>query len=84
MQRAAVARALLFAPPIVLADEPTASLDHASGERVADLLLDLCREARATLLIVSHATAVLRRLDTVHTLVAGRIAPPSQPGVQPC
>ena len=84
MQRAAVARALLFAPPIVLADEPTASLDHASGARVTDLLLDLCRETRATLLIVSHDTAVLRRLDTVHTLVEGRLAAAPQPGLQPC
>jgi putative ABC transport system ATP-binding protein len=84
MQRVAVARALLFAPPIVLADEPTASLDRANGERVTGLLLDLCREARATLLIVSHDTAVLRRLDPVHTLVAGRIAASSQPSLQPC
>jgi putative ABC transport system ATP-binding protein len=84
MQRVAVARALLFAPPIVLADEPTASLDRASGERVTALLLDLCRETRATLLIVSHDATLLRRLETVHTLVAGRLAAGPQSGLQPC
>jgi putative ABC transport system ATP-binding protein len=84
MQRVAIARALLFSPPIVLADEPTASLDHANGERVTNLLLDLCRQTRATLLIVSHDTAVLGRLDTVHTLVEGHLAAAPQPGLQPC
>jgi len=74
MQRVAVARALLFKPAIVLADEPTASLDSANGKRVTDLLLELCRECQSTLLIVSHDPAVLVRLNTVHTLVGGRLA----------
>jgi putative ABC transport system ATP-binding protein len=84
MQRVAVARALLFRPAIVLADEPTASLDSANGERVTDLLLELCRETQSTLLIVSHDPAVLRRLNTVHTLIGGRLAAKLQDVLQPC
>ena len=84
MQRVAVARALLFRPAIVLADEPTASLDSASGERVTDLLLELCRESQSTLVIVSHDAAVLRRLNTVHTLIGGRLVPSPQDMLQPC
>jgi putative ABC transport system ATP-binding protein len=84
MQRVAVARALLFRPAIILADEPTASLDTANGERVTDLLLDLCRETRSTLVVVSHDAAVLRRLDAVHTLVAGRLATADRETVSQC
>ncbi len=84
MQRVAVARALLFAPPIVLADEPTASLDGASSERVTTLLLDLCRETRTTVVVVSHDSAVLRRLDAVHTLVGGRLTTTAQNSVSRC
>lgn len=84
MQRVAVARALLFKPTIVLADEPTASLDAANGARVTDLLLELCRESRSTLLVVSHDPAVLRRLETVHTLMGGPLAPSTQEVPQPC
>lgn len=84
MQRVAVARALLFAPSIVLADEPTASLDGASSERVTMLLLDSCREARTTVVIVSHDSAVLRRLDAVHTLVGGRLTTTAQDTVSRC
>jgi len=84
MQRVAVARALLFKPAIVLADEPTASLDSASGKRVTDLLLELCRECQSTLLIVSHDPAVLRRLTAVHTLVGGRLADAPQHAPRSC
>jgi putative ABC transport system ATP-binding protein len=72
LQRAAVARALLFKPTLVLADEPTANLNAADGARVTDLLLELCRDSHSTLLVVSQDPAVLRRLETVHTLMGGR------------
>ena len=72
MQRVAVARALIFLPPVVMADEPTASLDAQNGRAVADLLLMLCRELGSTLIVVSHDAALLDRLDTVHRLIAGR------------
>ncbi|NVO14770.1 MAG: ATP-binding cassette domain-containing protein [Rhodoplanes sp.] len=72
-QRVAVARALIRRPALLLADEPTASLDAATGARVADLLLDAARETGASLLIVSHDPALLARADRVHRLVAGRL-----------
>src|SRR5262249_28877733 len=53
-QRVAFARALLFAPPIVVADEPTASLDPDSAALVGELLLTLCVETSSTLVVVSH------------------------------
>ncbi len=75
MQRVAVARALLFAPPVVVADEPTASLDSENGRTVGDLLLEMCRQSGSTLVVVSHDPDVLGRLDTIHTLVGGRLTP---------
>lgn len=62
-QRVAVARALLFKPEVILADEPTASLDAENREIIGGLLLDLVGEQRATLIVVSHDDALLARLD---------------------
>ncbi|MCS7062873.1 MAG: ABC transporter ATP-binding protein [Methylacidiphilales bacterium] len=60
-QRAAIARALIHSPPLVLADEPTGNLDSASGQQVLDLLLRLQKAHKLTLLMVTHnpATASL-------------------------
>jgi putative ABC transport system ATP-binding protein len=74
MQRVAVARALVKAPAIVLADEPTASLDRDTAAVVADLLCRLCREQHATLVVVTHDAALAGRLDCQLTLGAPRIA----------
>lgn len=62
-QRVAVARALLCRPAVVLADEPTASLDPQNRAIVADLLLELVSEQGATLIVVAHEDALLDRLD---------------------
>jgi putative ABC transport system ATP-binding protein len=75
MQRVAVARALLFSPPIVLADEPTASLDAETGALVHALLLEMCREARSTLIMVTHDPALARHADVCYRLVKGELVP---------
>ena len=73
-QRVAVARALLFHPPIILADEPTASLDPANREIIGELLLSLVREYQSTLIMVSHETRLLERLDYCMELKNGRLS----------
>jgi putative ABC transport system ATP-binding protein len=75
MQRVALSRALLLAPKVLVADEPTASLDADNAEAVGELLISACRAIDATLLVVSHDAALLSRLDTVHRLQRGRLAP---------
>ena len=72
-QRVAVARALLRRPPVVVADEPTASLDAASGGRVVELLAQGVREVGATLLAVTHDPALIAAVDAVHHLEHGRL-----------
>jgi putative ABC transport system ATP-binding protein len=74
MQRVALARALLLSPAVIVADEPTASLDGESARIVGELLLAACVEAGSTLLIVTHDRHLLARLDAVYTLAGGRIA----------
>jgi putative ABC transport system ATP-binding protein len=64
-QRVAIARALLQAPRLILADEPTASLDDAACERVAELLLEGARETGAALLIATHDQRLRARIDQV-------------------
>lgn len=76
MQRVAVARALLFGPPLLLADEPTASLDAATAAGIAGLLLEVCAEAGSTLIAVTHDAALAGRLGRELRLVAGRPAEP--------
>lgn len=70
-QRVAVARALLFSPPVLLADEPTASLDPEHRERIGELLCGLAREHGATLIVVSHEEALLARMQQVSSLRGG-------------
>jgi len=71
--RVAIARALINQPKIVLADEPTGSLDPASGERVADLLLRTNESARTALVVVTHNATLAQRMHRTCRLEAGRL-----------
>ena len=74
MQRAAVARALVHEPALVLADEPTGNLDTRSAARVVELLSTLAREHRATLVLVTHSPEAAAAAERVVTLSDGRVA----------
>jgi lipoprotein-releasing system ATP-binding protein len=74
-QRAALARALVLSPRLVLCDEPTGNLDAASAGKVADLLLDLHGRAHAVLVVVTHSAALAERFPDRRRLAAGRLEP---------
>ena len=73
-QRVAVVRALINRPRLLLADEPTGALDAAGAARLADLLLELNRDEGVTLVVVTHAVSVARRLGRVLGLRDGLLA----------
>ena len=72
-QRVAFARALLLNPAIVMADEPTASLDPAHRTQLGELLVALTRSQGATLIVISHEQELLVRMDRCMTLQSGRL-----------
>jgi putative ABC transport system ATP-binding protein len=69
----AIARALVFMPPLLLADEPTGNLDTATGEEILDMLEELHREFNSTLLLVTHNELAARRCDRILTIRDGVI-----------
>ena len=73
-QRAAVARALITQPALVLADEPTGNLDTANGSQVLELMLSLNREMATSLVIVTHDSGIANRMDRILTLESGTLA----------
>lgn len=76
-QRVALARAVLRRPQVLLADEPTASLDAAAGRQVGGLLLDAAAEAGATLLVATHDPVLLALLPARLVLRDGRVQAPA-------
>ena len=73
-QRVALARAFVVQPAVLLADEPTGSLDFATGEKVMELMFELNREQGTTLLLVTHDAGIARRCERRITIEAGRMA----------
>ena len=71
-QRVALARAFVVKPDVLLADEPTGSLDHATGEKVMALMLDLNHELGTTLVLVTHDVALSQRCDQRLLIEAGQ------------
>lgn len=72
-QRAALARALVNEPSVLLADEPTGNLDTATGSLVQDLMFAECRKRRMTVILVTHHEALAKKADRIVTLRDGTI-----------
>ena len=73
-QRVALARAFVTRPALLLADEPTGSLDFATGAKVMDLMFDMNREAGTTLVLVTHDRGIAARCDRQLRMEAGRLS----------
>jgi putative ABC transport system ATP-binding protein len=73
-QRVAIARAFVTRPAVLFADEPTGNLDAVTGERIIQLLFELNRATRTTLVVVTHDQAIAQRCGRIIRIEAGRIA----------
>jgi lipoprotein-releasing system ATP-binding protein len=83
MQRAAIARALVAGPRVLLADEPTGNLDEDTGRQIVGLLHDLNRQDGLTIIMVTHNREIAVGTDRVVRLTAGRAEEPV-PSPAPC
>ena len=72
-QRVAVVRALINQPKMILADEPTGSLDQTSANNLGQILIDLNKAENVTLIVVTHSHDLAERMDTVYNLYNGRL-----------
>jgi putative ABC transport system ATP-binding protein len=79
-QRVALARAFANSPRILFADEPTGNLDAETGARVIDLMVELNRESRTTLVLVTHDLELAARAGRVIRLAAGRVVSDTRQG----
>lgn len=73
MQRVAIARAVVHRPTLILADEPTGSLDTATGAQVLDLLAEIVQETQAALLLVTHSPEAVKHCERVLRMQDGQI-----------
>jgi ABC-type lipoprotein export system ATPase subunit len=73
MQRAAVVRALINQPALLLADEPTGSLDQRTSNTLGQLLVELNKEVQVTLIVVTHSHELAKRMGTLYELVDGKL-----------
>jgi len=73
-QRVALARAFVVHPAVLLADEPTGSLDFATGAKVMELMFEMNREAGTTLVLVTHDPGIAERCQRQLHIEAGRLA----------
>lgn len=73
-QRVALARAFVMRPDILMADEPTGSLDHATGQAIIDLMFELNREAGTALVLVTHDPALAQRCERQVRIAAGTLS----------
>jgi lipoprotein-releasing system ATP-binding protein len=73
MQRAAIARALVSKPQVLLADEPTGNLDHGTGSEILEILRKLNREQNLTVVMVTHDLTIAAQADRVVRLIEGRV-----------
>jgi ABC-type lipoprotein export system ATPase subunit len=73
MQRVAIARAVVHRPALILADEPTGSLDSATGVQVLDLLAEIVRETNAAMLLVTHSPEAVKHCERVLRMQDGEI-----------
>jgi len=74
-QRVALARAFVVQPAVLLADEPTGSLDFATGGKIMELMFDLNREQGTTLVLVTHDQGIAQRCERRITIEAGQVVP---------
>ena len=72
-QRVAVVRAMIYNPPLLLADEPTGSLDTSSADNLANILLQLNKEEKVTLIVVTHSEKLAANMQKIYNLSNGKL-----------
>ncbi|HEX3836492.1 MAG TPA: ABC transporter ATP-binding protein [Steroidobacteraceae bacterium] len=75
-QRVALARAFVIGPAVLFADEPTGNLDANTGQRIIEMMFDMNRTARTTLVLVTHEQSLAARCDRILHMHAGRLVTP--------